>query len=80
MQEKVEDVDVDAPVLLDLFQAEETCFSAVLGKTSCQACAATDSDGVNAESGEDACDATQKRKRDIVLSGILRMTYRCIWP
>lgn len=71
MQEKVEDVDVNAPILLDLFQTEETCFCAVFGKTSCQAGAATDGDGVNAEGGEDACDAVQKRKRDVVLSGIL---------
>lgn len=71
MQEKVEDVDVDAPVFLDLLQTEEACFGAVFGKTSCQACAATDSDGMNAEGGEDACDTVQKRKRGVDMSEIL---------
>lgn len=73
MQEKVENVDVDAPVFLDLFQTEETCLSAVLSKTSGQACAATDGDGVNAEGGEDACDAVQKRKRGVDVREILRL-------
>lgn len=59
LQEEVEDVVVDAPVFLDLLQAEEAHLGAVFGDAPGEVCAAADADGVDAECGEETCDSVK---------------------
>lgn len=57
LQEEVEDVVVDAPVLLDLLEAEQAQLGAVLGDALRHARVAADAEGVDAQGGEEAGDA-----------------------
>lgn len=56
-QEQIEDVVVNAPVLLNLLEAQKRHLSAVLCDATRDVYAATNANDVNAEGGEEACDS-----------------------
>ena len=59
MEEEVQDVVVDPPILLDLLEAQKTYLSSIFGDAAPNVLVSLDADSVNAKSREKACDAAR---------------------